>query len=167
MTTPAGLANGSAVRWPLASVLPPLGALTTAPASARAHIGAVLPGWQLADLTDVCQAVVSELVTNALEASTGPAGELIYMDGRMPLIRLRLLSDGSRVLAEVWDQAPGFPVPRRAASDSESGRGLHLVDAMTRGRWGWRPTQGRPGKVVWAELTAELADPEHDSAPPS
>ena len=38
---------------------------------------------------------------------------------------------------------------------------------MTRGRWGWQPTQGRPGKVVWAELTAELADPEHHSAPPS
>ena len=72
---PAGLANGFAVRWPLVSVLPPLGALTTAPASARAHIGAVLPGWHLADLTDVCQAVVSELATNALEASTGPAGD--------------------------------------------------------------------------------------------
>ena len=72
-------------------------------------------------MTDVCQAVVSELVTNALEASTGPAGELIYVDGRMPLIRLRLLSDGSRVLAEVWDQASGFPVPRRAATIPRAG----------------------------------------------
>jgi hypothetical protein len=150
--TPAGLANGAVTRWPLVSALPPLGALTTAPASARAHVGAVLPGWHLADLTDVCQFVVSELVTNALEASTGPTGELIYVDGRMPVIRLRLLSDGSRVLIQVLDQASGFPAPRRAASDAEDGRGLQLVNALTRGRWGWQAVDSR-AKVVWAELT--------------
>jgi hypothetical protein len=87
MIIPAGLANGTVTRWPLVSALPPLGALTSAPASARAHVGAVLPGWHLDDLTDACRAVVSELVTNALEASTGPTGELIYVDGRMPVIR--------------------------------------------------------------------------------
>jgi anti-sigma regulatory factor (Ser/Thr protein kinase) len=151
--TPSALANGTAARWPLVSAMPPLGALTTAPASARAHVGAVLPGWRLDDLTDDCQAVVSELVTNALEASTGPEGELIYVDGRMPVIRLRLLSDGLRLLAEVWDQAPGFPAPRRAASDTENGRGLQLVDALTRGRWGWQAVDSR-AKVVWAELAA-------------
>jgi anti-sigma regulatory factor (Ser/Thr protein kinase) len=148
----SGLAAAPGTAWPLVSALPPLGALTTAPASARAHVGAVLPGWHLADLTDACQAVVSELVTNALEASTGPTGELIYVDGRMPVIRLRLLSDGSHVLIEVLDQAPGFPAPRRAASDAEDGRGLQLVDALTRGRWGWQAVDIH-AKVVWAELT--------------
>jgi hypothetical protein len=151
---PAALANGTAARWPLVSAMPPLGALTTAPASARAHVGAVLPGWRLGSLTEDCQAVVSELVTNALRASTGPTGELIYVDGRMPVIRLRLLSDGLRVLAEVWDQAIGFPAPRRAPSDAEDGRGLQLVDALTRGRWGWQAVDAR-AKVVWAELSVE------------
>jgi hypothetical protein len=57
----------------------------------------------------------------------------------------------------------GFPGLRRLASDVEAGRGLHLVDALTGGRWGWQPGHG-PAKVVWAELTSELADPEHDKA---
>jgi anti-sigma regulatory factor (Ser/Thr protein kinase) len=151
--TPSALANGTAARWPLVSAMPPLGALTTAPASARAHVHAVLPGWRLADLTDDCQAVVSELVTNAVQASTEPAGGPVYVGGRMAVVRLRLLSDGSRVLAEVWDQASGFPSPRRAPSDAEDGRGLQLVDALTRGRWGWQAVSSQ-AKVVWAELSA-------------
>jgi anti-sigma regulatory factor (Ser/Thr protein kinase) len=154
MITPSALDSGAAARWPLlVSTMPPLGALTSAPASARAHVGAVLPDWHLADLTEVCQAVVSELVTNALKASTGPTNELIYVDGQMPVIRLRLLSDGMRMLIEVWDQAPGFPAPRGAPSDAEDGRGLQLVDALTRGRWGWQAVDAH-AKVVWAELTA-------------
>lgn len=152
MITPSTLANSTAMRWPLVSTMPPLGALPTAPASARAHVGAVLPGWHLDGLTGDCQLVVSELVTNAVQASTTPTGEPVYIGGRMAVVRLRLLSDGLRVLAEVWDQAPGFPAPRRARGDTENGRGLQLVDALTRGRWGWQAVDAK-AKVVWAELT--------------
>jgi hypothetical protein len=53
----------------------------------------------------------------------------------------------------VWDEAPGFPAPRRAVATAESGRGLQLVDALTRGRWGWQAT-GTQAKVVWAELSS-------------
>jgi hypothetical protein len=156
VSVPANLASGTVARWPLVSAMPPLGALVTAPASARAHVGAVLPGWHLASLIDTCQAVVSELVTNAVQASAAPAGDPAYAGGHMAVVRLRLLSDGSRVLAQVWDQAPGFPAPRRAASGDEDGRGLQLVNAMTRGRWGWQAVDSQ-AKVVWAELSAELA----------
>jgi hypothetical protein len=83
----------------------------------------------------------------------------------MCTVRVRLFSDGSTVLIEVWDQASGYPAPRRAAGCDGDGRGLQLVDAVTCGRWGWQPGQG-PAKVVWAELAAELADPEHKRAPP-
>lgn len=165
MITPSGLAAAPGIAWPLSSRLPPMGALTSAPGTARAHVRAVLAGWGLADLAEVCELVVSELATNAVEASTGPTGRLLYVNGRMPVVWVRLFSDGVRLIIEVWDQAMGFPALRRAASDAEAGRGLHLVDAVTRGRWGWRPGQG-PAKVVWAELTAELAAPEHDCAPP-
>jgi hypothetical protein len=71
----------------------------------------------------------------------------------MSVIRLRLLSDGMRVLIEVWGQAPGFPAPRGVPSDAEDGRGLQLVDALTRGRWGWQAVDVR-AQVVWAELAA-------------
>jgi anti-sigma regulatory factor (Ser/Thr protein kinase) len=160
MIIPSDLATAPGISWPLSSMLPPMGALTSAPATARAHVRAVLAGWGLEDLSEVCE-LVSELTTNAVEASTGPTRRLLYVNGRMPVVRVLLFSDGARLLIEVWDQAMGFPALRRAASDAEAGRGLHLVDTVTRGRWGWQPGQG-PAKVVWAELAAELVDPEHD-----
>lgn len=70
------------------------------------------------------------------------------------MVRVCLFSDGVRLLIEVRDQPMGFPALRRAASDAEAGRGLHLVDPVTCGRRGWQPGQG-PAKVVWAELTVE------------
>jgi anti-sigma regulatory factor (Ser/Thr protein kinase) len=153
MSAPSALAGGTAARWPLVSAMPPLGALLTAPASARAHVHAVLAGWRLGDLADDAATVVSELVTNAVQASTAPAGGPVYTGGQVAVVRLRLLSDGSRVLAEVWDQAPGFPAPHRAHRDAEDGRGLQLVDALTRGRWGWQAVDAQ-AKFVWAELVA-------------
>jgi anti-sigma regulatory factor (Ser/Thr protein kinase) len=151
--TPGALVNPTGTRWPMVNQMPPLGALLTAPASARAHVSVVLNGWQMRHLADECQAVVSELVANAVNASTAPTGEPVYVGGHMAIVTLRLLSDGSWVLAEVWDEAPGVPAPRRAASDAENGRGLQLVDALTRGRWGWQAVTSRT-KVVWAELAA-------------
>ena len=154
--------------WPLASELPPMGALATAPATARAHIRATLTAWSaipaarppgqlaevtgLAEVTEVAEFVASELVTNAVRASAGPGGQPVYAGGRMPVIRLRLFSDGVLLLIEVWDQAPGIPQPRNPDIDAESGRGLLLVDQLTGSRWGWRPVTDGPGKCVWAEL---------------
>ena len=155
MIIPSGLAAAPGTAWPLSSALPPMGALASVPAIARAHLDVTLANWQLADLAEAGELVVSELATNAVQASTGPTGGVVYVNGMMPVVQVRLLSDRVLLLIEVWDQAGGFPAPRRAASGDESGRGLHLVDALTGGRWGWQPTQGRPGKVVWAALTAE------------
>jgi anti-sigma regulatory factor (Ser/Thr protein kinase) len=160
---PNGLAAAPGTAWPMSSMLPPMGALASAPGTARAHVRAVLAGWRLADLTEVCELVVSELATNAVEASTGPTGRPLYGGGRMPVVRVCLFSDGARLLIEVWDQAMGVPALRRAAGDAEAGRGLHLVDAVTRGRWGWQPGQA-PAKVVWAQLAAELSDPERSGS---
>jgi serine/threonine-protein kinase RsbW len=152
MIIPSNLAPTPGIAWPLSSALPPMGALASVPGTARAHVRAVLAEWGLAGLAEVCELVVSELATNAVEASTGPTGMLVYVNGRMPVVRVCLFSDGERLIVEVWDQASGCPALRRAASDAEAGRGLHLVDALTGGRWGWQPGQG-PAKVVWAELT--------------
>jgi anti-sigma regulatory factor (Ser/Thr protein kinase) len=128
--------------------MPPLGALPTAAAAARAHVRTVLKSWGLAgDLPDDIETVVSELVANAVNASTGKDSKPLYLDGRMPVVWLRLLADGTTLRAEVWDEAPGVPARQTAGDDDESGRGLDLVDALT-AEWGWFPA--RSGKCVWA-----------------
>jgi hypothetical protein len=48
---------------------------------------------------------------------------------------------------QVYDRAPGLPLPRELTRDAESGRGLRLVAALA-ADWGWSPVCG--GKVVWA-----------------
>jgi anti-sigma regulatory factor (Ser/Thr protein kinase) len=153
MIIPSGHVAAAGIAWPLSSALPPMGALTSAPGTARAHVRAVLPGWGLADLIEVCELVVSELTTNAVKASTGPGGRLLYVNGRMPVIRVCLLSDGSRLLVEVHDQAPGVPVLRDAAVDAVSGRGLPMVHTLAVGQWGWQIAPGKRGKCVWAALS--------------
>jgi hypothetical protein len=152
MIIPAALTASALNGWPLASALPAMGALTTAPGTARAHVKAVLTGWQMDGLSDVCELVASELITNALRASSTPTGEPAYIGGRMAVIGLRLHSNGARLLIEVFDQAPGRPVLRHVSADAESGRGLAMVDRLTDGRWGWHTVHGQAGKVVWAEI---------------
>ena len=150
-----GLRTGSA--WPVSSVMPPLAALPTAPSAARAHVRAMLAMWRMSGLADALALVVSELVTNGINASTDGEGAPRYVEGCMPLIRLCLLTDGVRLVAEVWDEAPGVPVCLRAGRDDESGRGLDLVDMITGSRWGWRPAESRPGKCVWAVFEVSAA----------
>ncbi len=69
----------------------------------------------------------------------------------MPVVIVRLAADCDRVLVEVWDSVEGGPLIGRAGPDDETGRGLLLVEAIC-DWWSWRPVQGWPGKVVWAEL---------------
>jgi anti-sigma regulatory factor (Ser/Thr protein kinase) len=132
--------------------MPPLGALRTAAAAARAHVRTVLKSWGISgDLADDIETVVSELVANAVNASTGPDGKPLYVDGRMLVVWLRLFADGAALRAEVWDEAPGVPVRRAAGPGDVSGRGLDLVDGLSAG-WGWFPVQS--GKCAWAEFRA-------------
>jgi len=128
-----------------------MAALPTAPAVVRAFVRSTLAGWHLDGLTEGAELIASELATNAVAASTDSHGQPIYASGHMPLIRVCLLTDGTRMLLEVWDQVPGAPV-MRDAEDDESGRGLVLVGAIA-DDWGWTPAPGSPGKVVWAELS--------------
>lgn len=138
--------------WPASTALPPLGALLTAPSLIRACVRATLAMWKMTDLADAVELAVSELATNGVNASTGEDGCPMYVDGRLPVIRVRLFTDGRRLVAEVWDQAPGVAVHRSAGDDDETGRGLDLVDALTGSRWGWHPTASGQGKCVWAEF---------------
>jgi anti-sigma regulatory factor (Ser/Thr protein kinase) len=63
-------------------------------------------------------------------------------------VRVSGTSDGVRV--EVDDGAPGLPVMRRTDTTSVRGRGLLIVEALSR-RWGVARLDSR-AKTVWFEL---------------
>jgi anti-sigma regulatory factor (Ser/Thr protein kinase) len=107
-------------RWPLSSTTPPLAALPTVPALARLFVRATLHTWHEDSLVQDAELIVSELTGNAVTASADRDGRPVYVDGRMPVIRVCLLTDGVRFLIEVWDQAPGIPVLREVDHDEES-----------------------------------------------
>lgn len=145
--------------WPLFSYLGPLGALLTAPRVARMYTRLVLAEWRIGTLADTAELIVSELVTNAVQVSTGPAGLPAYdADGRLPVIYLRLLSDRILLRIEVWDQMPeilGTPIARETDEYNESGRGLTIVESASE-RFGFSSVPGWPGKYVWSELRVLL-----------
>jgi anti-sigma regulatory factor (Ser/Thr protein kinase) len=125
-----------------------LGALLTAPSCARGLVKQLLWEWGLTKLIEVSEAIVSELVTNAVEAT-------IRHQLGTP-IALRLSSNGRQVLIEIWDADPtppqlsAFGLDDLPSADAESGRGLFLVASLSE-RWSCY-TLGRGGKVVWAEV---------------
>ena len=117
-----------------------LGPIDTSPGTARASARAQLAAWGRPDLTADAEAVIAELVTNAVQASVSAGSP----------VALRLVLTTRSVFIEVQDYAPGVPTPRAASPSEESGRGLHLVAALS-ADWGWTPANG--GKVTWAEIT--------------
>jgi anti-sigma regulatory factor (Ser/Thr protein kinase) len=101
---------------------------------ARSLVTEQLAAWDLTELADVCELVVSELVGNALRYGNGP--------GRLRLLR------GERLVVEVSDTGPDLPQIQHADLSDEGGRGLQLINMLCR-RWGSCRTV--TGKVVWAE----------------
>ena len=140
--------------WTLQSVLA-MGALPTATPCARLHARNIVCEWGLHDLADVVELVVSELVTNAVQASLDQNGRPRYTDDHgAACIHLRLATNGLAILVEVWDENFKLPAPTRARLDDESGRGLMLVDALTE-QWGWDLSPSGRGKIVWALIRLE------------
>jgi hypothetical protein len=139
------------MRYPLISQLAPLGAFTTAPGCARAHVQDTLTNWELTDYIEVAELLISEMVTNAGEASTDEQGKPIYVNGRMPLIVVRLVATGDGVVLEVWDLVSTLPEVQTPAALAERGRGMFLVETLSY-RWAWKTAPDWPGKCVWAEL---------------
>ncbi|WP_030206055.1 ATP-binding protein [Streptomyces sp. NRRL S-87] len=113
--------------------------------TARHAVRGALRDWGLDSVGDVTVLLVSELVTNSLRYASGPIG--------VRLVRQNSASDGSpgrpALLVEVSDPLPDPPRERKAGTDDEGGRGLHLV-AVSSQRWGTR--HGDSGKTVWFEL---------------
>jgi len=123
--------------------------------AARDFTVSTLLRWGMAERSQDIAIVVSELLTNALRhALPGPGGTR----PRQP-IRLGLLQPESCVLCAVADPSKAAPAPRTPRSLAETGRGLHIVCALS-DQWGCT-TPSETGKVVWA-----LFRPRPDAAVP-
>jgi hypothetical protein len=170
---------GGAAQWPYHSFLP-LGALPGAIPCARLHTTAILWEWGMEALAQPAELAVSELVTNAVRASTDArrAREAPGAPTGLPVVALRLAGDHTYLLVEVSDYDPRPPIPTVADPEHDGGRGLLLVAAVSE-RWGYyypatdpvhargrapgpeagewlaaAPAlpDGEPGKIVWALL---------------
>jgi hypothetical protein len=144
--------------WPLFTGLGPMGALPTTPGLARAFTALTLGSWDLTgipDLAETSELIASELSTNVVRPATGEDGSAVYQaDGRLTQMWLRLMSDRTQVRIEMWDNLPqsaGVPVLRHPEESEEHGRGLQMVDRLSRD-WGWSPVPGMRAKFVWALL---------------
>jgi hypothetical protein len=149
--------------WPLRSSLE-LGALPTAAFCACLHVKHVLWEWGLNSLVESAELLVSELVTNAVNA-TGQPGQTVSVNlaGAGAGIGTGI-GTGARVLIEVWDADPQ-PPGAREPGEAGPGDGVLLVPALS-SRWDWYPTQDRAGKVVWCELDTASPAPATETAPP-
>src|SRR5260370_22785418 len=105
---PGNRDSGMTGEWPLRSFLE-LGAYTGAVRCARMHAQLVLWEWGFGELGDTCALVVSELVTNSVQASRAA--------GEFTTVRLWLFSDKDKGLILVWDGLPQPPAPRTAVDE--------------------------------------------------
>lgn len=119
--------------------------------AARRDAAEALRDWGLPKLVDTAALLVSELVTNAVKA-TGRVHERPGGADRRPspCVMLQLRAQKGELAIYVWDDDTRAPALEDAAPSAESGRGLRLVDALSR-RWGhYAPDVG--GKIVWCEV---------------
>jgi GAF domain-containing protein/anti-sigma regulatory factor (Ser/Thr protein kinase) len=154
-----------------------LPATPSSPSAARAAIRPVLEQWGMQAQADTVELLLSELVTNAVRHAAGPApaprfdpdsvGDLDLESLELALLdNAPMAGDGGQtpgsrqveVVArrgsgslwiEVYDQDVRMPRVRMAAATDEGGRGLFLVDQLSK-RWGARDT--RTGKAVWFQV---------------
>lgn len=115
-----------------------------APAIARTTLRAVLGAHGLDELSDRAELLTSELATNSVRHTKGPAS-----------VRVRWAHPVLRV--SVSDSSPVFPMPLPGvpAWDGESGRGLAILELVA-DHWGGccldERLFGTGGKTIWFEL---------------
>jgi anti-sigma regulatory factor (Ser/Thr protein kinase) len=109
----------------------------TAPMYARWRTRLAVLTWDLPDLADDAELLVTELVTNAVRASNG-------------VVRLWLTADHDSLMLAVWDDGDGMPARCEVGPFEPGGRGLMIVDALSTS---WGSYAAVPGKVVWCQIT--------------
>lgn len=133
--------------WPLESSLA-FAALPTAPACARGHVREVAHEWGLPGLADTAELLASELVTNSVRAYE--RSEFRADPAIVPVVRLWLASDRLSLVLHVWDACYEMPVRQDAGPDEIGGRGLLLVETLSKD---WGAYREACGKVVWVLIS--------------
>lgn len=138
-----------------------LPARLTSPRWARRQVAAALSAWNVQpDDVQTAEALVSELVTNSCQAARRAAERqgLSGPDARERIGLTLRLRHGQAVI-EVADHDPSLPVmPVTDDAESESGRGLVLIEALSK-EWGYKSLSSG-GKVVYAVIDAPLCGGE-------
>lgn len=136
-----GNSRSTGVR-PLVAIrdLPPM---VESPGIARNVTKDTLIGWSLDAFYDDAAVIVSELVTNAIRYGLCP-------ESPAPL-RLVLVRYEDRLVCMVTDPTDTAPTMQEPDYVAETGRGLHIIEAMSCA-WGWTPLLGG-GKAVWAAFS--------------
>jgi anti-sigma regulatory factor (Ser/Thr protein kinase) len=129
--------------------------------AARDFTISTLQRWGVAERREDVAVVVSELLTNALRHALPAVG---HARTGWP-VRLGLLQPGHGVMCAVADPSRTPPVLQQPGQLGETGRGLHVIAALS-DQWGCTiPTD--MGKVMWAMFSARLALPVPGPCPGS
>ena len=112
---------------------------------ARLHVRAALGFHGLGEYANDVETITSELVTNAVRHVCDDGTETIG-------IALARAGSPAAVTVIVSDSSPEAPIRRDTPPDSEQGRGLQIVEALS-AHWGWH--QQDDGKAVFATLAPE------------
>ncbi len=119
------------------------------PRIVRIALRAILLAHQVPELIDRAELLTSELTTNSVRHTKGPAS-----------VRLHWLHPVLRV--SVWDMSPDLPTPSRPLDDADGGRGLLILEAIA-DRWGGCAASESPygpgGKTIWFELALDRDEP--------
>lgn len=109
---------------------------TLGPAEARSAVTEAARRLGVQAVVDDLALIVSEMVTNAVRYAEAP-------------VALEIEATDTTVLVAVGDGSPTLPVPRPFDEQAEGGRGLLMVELLSR-EHGVRPEV--LGKTVWASL---------------
>jgi anti-sigma regulatory factor (Ser/Thr protein kinase) len=134
-----------------------LAALPSAPAWARRQTRSALLSWHLgSDVIDTAELLVSELVTNSVKFTGTYTAQVSYQELRkVSIVSLTLRHLADRLIIEVYDPDPRPPVLTEPDSEAESGRGLMLVQMLSKEWSYYQPPSG--GKVVYCILASQDA----------
>jgi len=112
---------------------------------ARFHVRAALSLHGLDHYANDAAAITSELVTNVVQHVCGDGTETVG-------VTLERTQNPEAVTVVVSDSSPDGPAMHEASADSERGRGLRIVAALS-AHWGWHPEEN--GKAIFATLARE------------
>ncbi|MBB2913281.1 anti-sigma regulatory factor (Ser/Thr protein kinase) [Streptosporangium becharense] len=114
-------------------------------ASARRFVRDVAADWNaMGDVPEIAELLTSELVTNAMAYGSGDTSTVSP-------IRITVSGEKELLTVDVHDSCIAVPRMRRAGDLEVSGRGLAIVQELSR-NWGW--TLNPYGKSVWFQLVA-------------